>query len=47
MQMLSNALKYVNVANEIELDMAWEFENCNFLIIFLNGLFQLFLEQNS
>ena len=34
--MLHNDLKYVNVANKIEVHTTLEFNNCNFQYIFLN-----------
>ena len=34
--MLNNDLKYVNVANKIEVHATLEYKNCNFQYIFLN-----------
>ena len=34
--MLHNDLKYVNVANKIEVHVTLEYKNCNFQYIFLN-----------
>ena len=34
--MLHNDLKYVNVANKIEVHTTLEFKNCNFQYIYLN-----------
>ena len=34
--MLHNDLKYVNVANKIEVQATLEYKNCNFQYIFLN-----------
>ena len=36
--MLYNDLKYVNVANTIEVHTTLEFKNCNFQYIFLNWI---------
>ena len=36
--MLYNYVKYVNVADEIEVNTTWEFRNCYFQYNFLNWI---------
>ena len=44
--MLSNDLKYVNVAIKIEVYMAWKFKTFNYQFIFLNFIFSLIYGAN-
>ena len=44
--MLSNDLKYVNVAIKIEVYTTWEFKTFNFQFIFLNWIISLIHEAN-
>ena len=39
--MLSNELKYLNVANKVEINQTKEFKNCNFQYIFLNWIISI------